>query len=314
MIINTAMPHLKHKVSVILINYNSSVYTKSCIESILRHTPPELSYNIIVIDNNSEPDDFASLREGIHDPRIELVRSKINLGFAAGNMYGTQFTTAEYYFFLNNDCELQNDCLGILANFCDQDKTAGLCAPQMYDATGQAQRTFDYFPALITKFLGTGLLRFFNPGKYPDRRASYDKPLKVDLVSGSAMFVRSSAFDLIGGFDTTFFLYCEEEDIALRIKYAGYSTYLVPMAKNVHHAGSSTVASLGIRKEFYISFLYFYNKHYGFAKTQILKLMLVIKLARKAFSKPDNLTLAFFVLRNAPFKDSLRHKQKMREL
>ena len=305
---------LKHKISVILINYNSSRFTRACIDSIAKHTAPDLSYHIVVVDNNSEPDDYQQLNDLTLNPKVQLVRSKINLGFAAGNMYGVQFTTAEYYFFLNNDCELQNDCLTSLLNFCEQHRQVGICGPQMYDAAGQPQRSFDYFPALATKLVGTGLLRVFNPEKYPNKRSYYTEPLRVDLVSGSAMFVRADAFDAIGGFDTTFFLYCEEEDLALRMSKSGYSVYLVPAARNIHHAGSSTVASLAIRREFYISFIYFYNKHYGFIKTQILKLLLILRLLRKGVTAAQNFQLAYFVFRNAPAKFSLKHKQIVREL
>jgi len=301
-------------VSVILINYNSSRYTKACVESIIKNTPDNFSYQIIIIDNNSEPEDYANIYELSSNTLIQVVRSKINLGFAGGNMYGIQFANSEYYFFLNNDCEVKNDCLSILSNFCDLHNAAGLCSPQMYDSAGNPQRSFDYFPTLTSKFLGTGLLHKINPKRYPARKHIYNEPLKVDIVSGSALFVRSSAFHEIGGFDTSFFLYCEEEDIALRMNYAGFSTYLVPEAKNIHHAGKSTTPSYDIRKEFYISFIYFYNKHYGWFKTQVLKIMLAIKLARKILSKPQNLQLSLFVLRNAHFKYSLRHKQQIREL
>ena len=123
---------LSFKVSVILINYNSSEYTKACIESITTHASSNIKYEIIVVDNNSEPEDFYKLQELEFDDKIKLVRSKINLGFAGGNMYGVQFTKAEYYFFLNNDCELQNDCLSILHSFCESNRQVGICSPQMY--------------------------------------------------------------------------------------------------------------------------------------------------------------------------------------
>lgn len=296
-----------------MINYNSSRYTLACINSIEKHTSPEISYHIVVVDNNSETDDFKNLLDIQDNPRVTLVRSKINLGFSAGNMYGVQFTTADYYFFLNNDCELQNDCLSILYTFCEQDPHVGMCAPQMYDGTGVPQRSFDYFPTLTSKILGTGFLRFLNPEKYPDKRKKYTGPLRVDMVSGSALFIRATAFNQIGGFDPTFFLYCEEEDLALRIRNAGHEVYLVPAAHNTHFSGSSTPKSYAIRQEFYISFLYFYNKHYGFAKTQIMKLLLFIRLFRKSLGSRQDLALAYFVLCNAPIKRSLRYIQHLRD-
>lgn len=297
-----------------MVNYNSSGYTKACIESIVKHTSPNINYQIVVVDNNSEPEDYRNLQACAQNAKVKLVRSKMNMGFAGGNMYGVQFAEADYYFFLNNDSELQNDCLSILYDFCEQHREVGICSPQMYDATDTIRRSFDYFPSIASKLVGTGLLRLLSPGQFPKKRTVYTEPLQVDIVSGSALFVRATAFNEVGGFDTTFFLYCEEEDIALRMKKHNHAVYLVPAARYIHHSGASTEKSLAIKKEFYISFLYFYTKHYGFFKTQILKLLLIIRLLRKSIGNMDNLQLAYLVARNAPLKYSLKYKQTLREI
>ena len=127
------------------------------------------------------------------------------------------------------------------------------------------------------------------------------------------MFVRSEIFDDIGGFDTTFFLYCEEEDIALRIANAGYFTYLVPKARNIHIGGGSTAPSMAIRKEFYISFMYLYRKHFGLIKQQSLKLILTLRLLKKSLTSLDNFKLCLFVASGADQKHSLKHKQKIQK-
>lgn len=297
-----------------MVNYNSSRYTRACIESIINHTSSNINYQVVVVDNNSEPDDYRNLQALTQNSKVTLVRSKLNLGFAGGNMHGVQFTEADYYFFLNNDSELQNDCLSILLDFCEQHREVGICSPQMYDSTDKLRRSFDYFPSIASKLVGTGLLRLLSPSQFPRRRTVYTEPLQVDIVSGSALFVRATAFHEVGGFDTTFFLYCEEEDIALRMKKHRHAVYLVPAARYIHHSGASTEKSLAIKKEFYISFLYFYTKHYGVFKTQILKLLLIIRLLRKSIGNVENLQLAYLVARNAPLKDSLKHKQTLREL
>jgi len=127
------------------------------------------------------------------------------------------------------------------------------------------------------------------------------------------MFVRKEAFNIIGGFDTNFFLYCEEEDLAIRMHKNNYDVYLLPDAKNKHFGGASSPASYDIRKEFYISFLYFYRKHYGFIKTEVLRLLLFLRVVRKSLSRKDNFKLSFFILSGAHMKNSLRHKQKIIE-
>ena len=310
-------PDTFYDVAIILINYNSSKYTLGCVASILEQTVGELSYSIVIIDNASDADDYKNLVENLSSCTdrlpIHLFRSRINTGFATGNMLGVQFISAKYYFFLNNDCRLQNDCLDILYQFCERNTDTALCSPQLYTESGDHQPCFDYFPAILTKILGLGILRLSYGSRYIKRKAIYTEPVQVDVVSGSQMFVRASTFDEIGGFDTTFFLYCEEEDIALRLAQKGHKAYLVPAARNTHIGGGSTVASFDIRKEFYISFLYFYRKHYGFLRPQLLKLILTLRLLRKSIFKPDDFRLALFVASGAHLKHSLKHKQKILE-
>ena len=310
----TKMTNKNFQVAVIMINYNSSQHTICCLHSILSKTHKSLRYQIIIIDNASGKDDFNTLEETIkklNPENLTLFRSRINLGFSGGNMLGIQFANADYYFFLNNDCEIQNDCLEILYSFCESNPQAGLCSPQLYKSDGSFEPCIDYFPALSTKILGTGILKLTYGNRFFKRKYHYKKPVEVDVVSGSQMFVRSSFFHDIGGLDTTFFLYCEEEDIALRLFKRGIKTYLVPEAKNLHKGGGSTEASLDIKKEFYISFFYFYNKHYGSLKTWLLRLIISLRLFRKSIRDKDIWPLLHFVIKGAPARESLRHKQKI---
>ncbi|MEH6625432.1 MAG: glycosyltransferase family 2 protein [Motiliproteus sp.] len=304
-----------YDMTVVLINYNSSQLTIECVASILRQSATSLSYNIVIVDNASQSDNYKDLVDGLSQftdkVSLQLFRSKINTGFSGGNMLGIQLSSAKYYFFLNNDCRLQNDCLDILYQFCEKNSDVALCSPQLFNERGEHQPCIDYFPVIQTKILGLGVLRLTYGKRFFKRKGVYTEPIQVDVVSGSQMFVRASAFNEAGGLDTTFFLYCEEEDIALRLANNGYKTYLVPEAKNVHIGGGSTIPSLDIRKEFYISFLYFYRKHYGYTKTSVLKLILFIRTIRKSFRNPENFHLAIFILKGAHSKYSLKHRQRI---
>lgn len=300
-----------YSVAVILINYNSSAFTLPAVQSIRQRTAPPLDYLIVVVDNNSRPDDYAQLAGLAAYDNVKLVHSRVNLGFAGGNMLGVQFAKARYYYFLNNDCLLLNDCLGTLYAFCENNPRVGLCSGQMYDEHEQLQPTFGYFPTLGSKLLGHGLVRWLNPAQYPPRWQAYAAPLRVPVISGSSMFMPAPALGQIGGFDTTYFLYLEEEDLAYRVRAAGYEAWLVPGARYQHLGGKSTTRNLAIEKEFYISFLYFYRKYYGRWKTGLMQAFLFFKLARKVFRHRNNGKLALFVLNGAPARESLRHRQKM---
>lgn len=302
---------LAHDVSVLIINFNSSNYTIDCVRSIILNTRASLSYNIIVVDNNSELSDFHALSALKTYKEVSVVRSRTNLGFSGGHTFGLQFTNAKYYFFLNNDSVVLNDCLGALYDFCESVPEAALCAPQLYSETLERHSTFLYPPTLFSMLFGYSFARLVNKDRYPSLKKRYEVPLPVDMVSGSAMFVRADAFNQIGGFDTNYFLYGEEEDLALRFQNEGYKIYVVPSAHVQHLGQKSTPKTIEMKKEFYISYFYFYQKHYGLLKTVVFKILVIFKLLKRTIKNHANFKLIKFVLIDAKLWNSMRYRQKI---
>lgn len=293
-------------VSVIILNYNSSAYTLKCVDSVIKRTALGIDYDIIVVDNNSINDDFEKMKQLKIIPNLKLFRNAQNLGFSGGNMSGIKYTDSKYILFLNNDCEFINDNISILYNFMSVNKNAGLCAGQMYDSELKLMKSINYLPTLSLKLLGNSTLRLFKPEEYPNYKIEYKEPLKVQCLAGAAMFVEKSIFDGIGGFDTDYFLYCEEEDLAKVMKDKGYDVYLVPEAKYIHHLSKSTTLNYKAEREFYISLMHYFRKHNNYLKYSILKLFYFIKLLRKFYKDKKFVNLAFFVLKGAPESLSLR--------
>ena len=305
----------KYQVAVILINYNSSQYTLDCISSILARTSVDLHWQVIVIDNNSRQEEYQKLGSLRSREEVQIFRSKINMGFSGANMMGVQLANANYYYFLNNDCVLLNDCLGILHSFLEQHAEVANCSGEMFISNLKYEPNFGYFPTLAMKLLGSGILKLLYPGKYPDKHNRLLKPTRVDLVNGSSMFMRAGAFEEVGGFDTNYFLYCEEEDIALRFSRNGYHSYLVPEAKYQHFVSRSTdkdnSINLVFMKEFYISFLYYYRKNYPAAYGWVIRFLYFFKMIIKFYRNWDYVKLGFFIMGGAHLKHSLRFKQRI---
>ncbi|MEQ1585066.1 MAG: glycosyltransferase family 2 protein [Cyclobacteriaceae bacterium] len=305
----------KFQVAVILINYNSSQYTLDCINSIRSQT--SVRYQIVVIDNNSRSSEFEKLSALDEYNEVTLIRSKLNVGFSGANMMGVQVADADYYFFLNNDTIVLNDCISVLVSFMESHPQVANCTGEMFNGKNKHEYSFQYFPTLSVRLLGTGILKRLSPERFPDKRKHYEEPIRVDLVSGSAMFIRARHFEEIGGFDTNFFLYCEEEDIALRLSRQGYYTYLVPKARYQHFESKSSASDSSIRlpylQEFYISSLYYYAKNYSMPYRMAIQFLYFFKLIRKFYKNVAYVRLAFFVAGGANMKHSLRFKQKIGE-
>jgi len=305
----------KPSIAIVVLNYNSSGQTLRCIESLYRQTSGFFQLTLIVVDNNSTTANRQKLT-ALSEDKVKLIYSDINLGFSGGMMLGALNIEADYYFLLNNDCELQHDALSALCVFMETHAGVALCSGSMSDANGRPRSSFNYFPSLALTLFGSSLMRLLHPERYPDRRKLYTQPLPVDVVTGAAMFIRGRVFRELHGLDTGYFLYCEEEDFAMRVRKAGWKTYHVPQAKIMHIGGASS-ADPGLRsalqREYYISFLRYLRQYHGTLYTLIFRFATTLKVLRRALMGKAPYRLAGFVLAGAPEKESLRYKQTSRE-
>jgi len=301
------------EVAIILLNYNSTDYTIGCIQSVQQHTAPGLRWQMVIVDNDSEAAQYQQLAGFVAGiPNITLVKSVLNLGFSGGNMLGVQHARAQYLYFLNNDTVFENDCLSILYNFMQAQPDVAMCSGQMLDAERQPIRTFGYFPTLSLKLLGAGLLRLLQPQHFPQRNGVYMQPLQVPFVSGASMFIRYEMFAAIGGMDTNYFFYCEEEDLAYTFREKGWHCYLVPEARFVHFVSKSTQVKAVFLQEYYYSLMYFFSKHFSAPAYHILKWWYFFKLLKKCYKGGFYARIAWMIALNAPPYYSLRFKQKIR--
>jgi GT2 family glycosyltransferase len=300
-------------ISFITINYNSSEYTIKLIESIVEKTEG-LSYEIIVVDNASEELDFINLKEyAKSNINIKFIHNKINSGFASGNMLGVNYARGKYYLFINNDCILLNNVAKILTDFLDSNDEIALATGKIFDENGKISSSYRQFPHVIRQLFGNSIQRKLSKNKFPSNKIELKNSSQVEVVSGSFMFFRTKDFFNIGGFDTIFFLYCEEEDISKRVWDYGKKVYFVPEVEIMHKAGGSTKRNFEIEREFYISYYHLIKKHNNLLGQLLIKFALVFKLFFRIFKKKYGFKIFLSMLNGFSNKNSLRYKQKIIE-
>ena len=92
--------------------------------------------------------------------------------------------------------------------------------------------------------------------------------------------LRGDMLEKTGLLDEKFFMYTEEVDLCQRVRTFGHRVYYTPDAEIVHLGGKSTETNREkAAREYRRSQLYFYSKHYGQAKLQIVRIYLLVKLA-----------------------------------
>lgn len=296
-------------ISIVIINYNTAKYTLECINSVIQFTDKSLSYEIVVVDNNSKPEDYTHLLKNFPKAgNISLHRSVINTGFGGGNMFGAQFTNGKYILFLNNDAMLQNDCLSILHTYMENNSKVGVTTAQNYDEHNKHVISFDHDKGIRKLLLGRSFLEKNWPKQFPKRKKEYTEPVSVNFVNGAFMFFRREAFEKVGGFDTNIFLYFEEMDICFRLRKEGYTSVLVPEAKILHYQGVSTGVSKAISKEGMISHLYVIKKNYSYAKYLFIQIYYCLSF----LIKPKKWFMLGLVWKGAHVSESLKQKQQIR--
>ena len=279
------MTYKKPQVSFITINYNSSAYTLKLLESIKEHT--SLAYEIIIVDNNSHNEDYDHLQqESKKYKNLKLIRNKTNCGFACANMIAFKESKGEYLFFINNDTQLLNDTAAILKEYLDKNPQVGLATAKIFDDKQKFHSSYKLFPSVTKELFGNSVARLFN--KFPSNKTELQTETKVSVVSGSCMFFRRSVFEKIEGFDTHFFLYCEEEDISKRVWESGYEVYFIPQAHIYHKGGgSSDTKSYELLREYYISYIYLIKKHFNPFAYALLLLLMYTKILRRSLKNPQ---------------------------
>lgn len=221
------------KVGVVLINCNGGKFTIPCIQSL--QSGIMKPHKIIVIDNASK--DGSDNEISAHFPDIQLIRSKVNVGFAAGNNIGIQELIKQgykYIWVLNNDTELNSDCLKIQYDFLETNPhIAGCCGKILYS---DSRKTIWYAGTELNKFV----LRIRSRGMLKIDEGQYDLPQKTLFITGCSMFVRSDTWRQVGDFYENFFIYYEDFDWCLRAERQGFDFWYFPKAV-IYHKVSGTM-------------------------------------------------------------------------
>lgn len=301
--------------AIILINYNTAQLSLQAVDSILAHTENIENYDLIVVDNASEKQDFEILESGLRERKIEnlkLIKSRFNTGFGGGNMLGVQNTNTEFYIFINSDVILKEDSINTMISFLKENPEVAMVGAQSEDQNGKKYKPFDHDLSLRKEMLSDGFNNLLNPKKFPKRKKAFSSPVEVGAIPGSLMVCRASDFDAVGGFDTNLFLYYEEKDLAYRIKkILKKKIYSLPETSYIHLKGQSTSSSYAVKRELKISQFYSVRKNLGAGKYLIFYTFNLLKFAIKAPFSRKNRRHFVFLIEGASMADSLKHQQKI---
>ena len=213
-------------ISVVIVNYNGANFLERCLLSLAAQT--FRAFEIILVDNASSDDSCAFVEKNF--PRIKLIRSETNVGFAAGNNLGIRAARGNLIATLNTDTEVEKDYLEKLCAPI-RDEKIGACAPLMLEM--ERRNVVDAAGIVVDAFgyawnVGAGQ----SANEFVGTREIYG------ACAGAALY-RKAMLDEIGLFDDDYFGFYEDADLAWRAHNAGWKTIFVPTARVAHTHGAS---------------------------------------------------------------------------
>jgi N-acetylglucosaminyl-diphospho-decaprenol L-rhamnosyltransferase len=228
-------------VAVVVVNYESGPALTRCVEALSRERPAEL----VVVDNGSRDGSVDELRRRV--PDVAVVDPGANLGYGAAANRGAAATISPTLLVCNSDLEAGPGSIAALSEVLGSRTRCAAVGPLIRDAGGARYPSARRFPSL-TDAAGHALLGLFAPGNRFTRsyhqadRADDPVARDVDWLSGACLMLRRSAFDEVGGFDESYFMYAEDVDLCWRLGRAGWTAVYVPTAEVTHLQGVSTDA------------------------------------------------------------------------
>lgn len=224
--------------AAIIVNYNSRRHLEVCLASLV----DEGVRSIVVVDNGSVDGSCAvALAAG-----AVWVESGGNVGYGrAANLGASRppASDAPYLLVCNPDLDVRPGAVPALVAALESDPALGAVGPRLCNTDGSLYPSARTFPDLVDA-IGHGLLGLVAPHNRFTRRyrlLDWDHGTRatVDWVSGACFLVRRRAWDQVGGFDPSYFMYMEDVDLCWRLRRAGWEVAYEPAAAVVHTQGVS---------------------------------------------------------------------------
>src|SRR5690606_17624519 len=203
--------------------------------------------DIHVIDNASTDGSVAFLKR--HYPEIGLVQNSTNGGFANGYNQGLKEIEADIYCLLNSDVEVSPHWLEPIKQGFKDLPGASIIQPKILDLMKRDH--FEYAGAAggFVDMLGYPFCRGRIFQSLEKDTGQYDDVREIFWATGACMFIKSSTFWELKGFDGDYFAHQEEIDLCWRAQNAGHRVYYMGTSQ-IYHLGGSTLSNMNPKKTF----------------------------------------------------------------
>lgn len=197
---------------------------RECLAALEKQTRRD--FEIIVVDNSGQ----RLVRAGGVPEGATVLEQEHNIGYGAAINLGFHRSRAPYLASLNDDAVPRPQWIEALLASAEAHAEAGMFASQV---RFYGEEHLDSAGMLISGDASSKQRGHLFPV------AEFDREEEVLLPSASAALYRRTMLEEVGLFDEDFFLYCEDTDLGLRARWAGWKCIYAPAAVVDHHYSHS---------------------------------------------------------------------------
>jgi GT2 family glycosyltransferase len=213
--------------SIVIPVFNRLEYTIASVMSLLEHGCSRC-YEIL-IGNDASTDETQATFEAVGGI-VRCITHENNQGFLGNCNASGKYAVGNYIVLLNNDTLVLDNWLDELLDTLAGDESIGLVGSKLINSDGSLQEAGGIFWKDGSAW---------NYGRNADPGLpEFNYVKEVDYCSGAAIALPKAVWEALGGFDPLYApAYCEEADLAFRVRAAGRKVVYQPFAAVIHHEG-----------------------------------------------------------------------------
>ncbi|MBX2945539.1 MAG: glycosyltransferase family 2 protein [Cyclobacteriaceae bacterium] len=265
--------------SIVIVNFRGWKRLRQCLESLSCLSDAPFTWEVIIVDNQSNDGQLGSFEYEFQ--HFTFVENTGNNGFANGCNVGAAQSTGTFLLFLNPDTIANLHALKKLMVTALKNPDLTILTCHQLNDKGKDTKPYGLFvrPGTLTS-LFRSVYRLTHNHLPQIQLQSGEKALSPEWVSGSAIFIKRTNFNQLGGWCEDYWMYFEDADLCKRVRNTGGQLALLTEISITHnHGGASRINPVTkalTKSEVLISKHVYISKHFSGITRSLMQAYMVV--------------------------------------